>query len=272
LIVVGTGIQWAGQTTQDARRAIEQADRVLFAVADPWAARWILDLAPGAEALPYATGETPRRQIYREMVERILRPLRDGRKVTAIFYGHPGVFATPAHEAIRRARAEGLSARMLPGVSALDCLFADLALDPGKDGCHTFEATDFLIRRRAFDVHVPLVLWQVAMIGNLGFLDVRAPRVGRGLAVLAEALCARYPARHEAVIYEAAVHPLLGPRVERVALEDLGGAKVTDVTTLYVPPVAAAPVDREMMARLGMVPEGDSRGAKDAAKDAASSL
>ncbi|WP_437898926.1 hypothetical protein [Sorangium sp. So ce124] len=59
LIIVGTGIQWGGQMTLAARRAIEQADRVLFAVADPWNARWIRGLNPAAESLPYATGNGP---------------------------------------------------------------------------------------------------------------------------------------------------------------------------------------------------------------------
>ena len=46
---------------------------------------------------------------------------------------------------------EGFNAQMLAGISAEDCLFADLGLDPGKNGCQSFEATDFLIRRRQFE-------------------------------------------------------------------------------------------------------------------------
>lgn len=41
------------------------------------------------------------------MIERILQSVRSGGMTCAIFYGHPGVFVYPAHEAIRRARAEG---------------------------------------------------------------------------------------------------------------------------------------------------------------------
>ena len=52
------------------------------------------------------------------MVDRILASVRDGRRTVAAFYGHPGVFAFATHESIRRARAEGYRARMLPGVSA----------------------------------------------------------------------------------------------------------------------------------------------------------
>lgn len=253
LVVVGTGIQAGGQTTLAAQRAIERADRVLFAVVDPLAVAWVRTLHPGAESLPYPMDDTPRRQTYLEMVERILAELRKGQRVCAVFYGHPGVFTLPAHQAVARARSEGFRARMLPGVSALDCLVADLGVDPGHDGCQMYEATDFLIRGRGFDAHVPLVLWQVGFIGNLGFFD-QGDGAGRarGLAILAEALRARYAPDHEVVLYEAAVLPTDAPRIERVALADLARATVTDLSTLYVPPRAPAVIDETMMARLGM--------------------
>ncbi len=69
LSFVGTDIQWGGQMTHAARRAIAEADRVLFAVADPWSARWVRSLKPSAESLPYASGQGPRRDIYAEMVQ-----------------------------------------------------------------------------------------------------------------------------------------------------------------------------------------------------------
>lgn len=253
LVVVGTGIQGCGQTTAAARRAIERADRVLFAVVDPLTVAWIRSLNANAESLPYPMDDSPRRQTYMEMVERILAALRQGLRVCAVFYGHPGVFTLPAHEAVARARREGFRARMLPGVSALDCLIADLGVDPGRHGCQVYEATDFLIRGRGFDVHTPLVLWQVGFIGNLGFFDARdQTRIARGLEILAEALMQRYEPGHDVVIYEAAVLPTDAPRMEAVALARLGQARVTDLSTLYVPPRAPAAVDAAMLARLGM--------------------
>lgn len=252
LVVVGIGIQWAGQTTLAAQRAIQRADRVLFAVADAWAARWVRSLNPAAESLPYGQGKTPRRSIYAEMVTRILGEVRKGLKVCAVFYGHPGVLASAAHEAVRQARDEGFSARMLPGVSSVDCLFADLGLDPGRDGLQLFEATDFLIRGREIDARTPLVLCQIGGVGNAGVFDPSdAARIRRGLEALGERLCQTYPAAHEVMIYEAAAHPLASIRLDRVALSALSAAPVDDVSTLYVPPIARAPVDPEVLERVG---------------------
>jgi Tetrapyrrole (Corrin/Porphyrin) Methylases len=250
LVVVGTGIQWAGQTTLAARRAIEAADRVLFAVADPGTVRWLRSLRPDAESLRYGE-DGPRRPIYGAMVETILAELRLGRRVCAVFYGHPGVFATPAHEAVRAARSAGFAARMLPGVSFLGCLFADLGLDPGREGCLVYEATDFLIRRRPFDRYTPLVLSQVALVGNPDVFDPSdTDRIRRGLSVLAEALSLHYPPSHEAIVYDASTHPINPPRIVRRRIDELAGAPVTEVSTLFVPPVEAAPIDEEMRARL----------------------
>jgi hypothetical protein len=215
----------------------------------------VRDLNARAESLPYSTGERPRQGIYREMVARILEPLREGLRVCAVFYGHPGVLTNASHEAIHQARAEGHTARMLPGVSFLDCLYADLGVDPGREGCQVFEATDFLLRGRAFDVHSPLVLCQVGLTGNRGFFDAAdTGRIQRGLRVLSEELLRCFPATHEGVLYEAAVLPVEPPRLERLPLGRLADARVAEVSTLYVPALGPAPVDPRMLARLGMAP------------------
>ena len=185
LTVVGTGMLIAGQVTQEALSAMEAAEKLYFLVTDIVTSRWLGQLNPSAESLYgcYADGK-PRAETYAEMVSLILGPLREGRRVVAAFYGHPGIFVAPSHEAIRQAKAEGFSAQMLPGISAEDCLFADLAIDPGERGCQSFEATDFLLRRRLFDPTSALVLWQVGGIGVFDFHS-RALWSRQGLAVLA---------------------------------------------------------------------------------------
>lgn len=231
--------------------AIRAAERHFVLVADLLTLEWLLTLAPGAENLvdSYGVGKS-RDDTYEEIVERILAPMRQGRRVCAIFYGHPGVFANSPHEAIRRARAEGFTARMLPGISALDCLFADVGLDPGDVGCQEYEATDFLLRRRRFDPCSGLVLWQ---IGVVGVVDYREEELWsrEGLGVLAERLLETYPAEHEVVVYEATTLPVLPPKILRLPLSALAAADVTAISTLYVPPLPDRDTDMVMLRRLG---------------------
>jgi uncharacterized protein YabN with tetrapyrrole methylase and pyrophosphatase domain len=251
LTVVGTGIQFAGQMTIETRAHIKQAEKVLFLVADPITAYWIKDISPTAESLYpcYQQGES-RMIAYEAMIERILDEVRKGLRVCAVFYGHPGVFVYPSHEAIMRARLEGYSAKMLPGISAEDCLFADLGIDPAQHGCQSFEATDFLIHRRKFDTGCALILWQIGCIGDPTFR--LEPYGANGLHVLAEYLCKYYDATHPAVVYEAAEYPIFDPSIETVPLAKLPEAQISPISTLYIAPQTQTPLDDEMLARLGI--------------------
>lgn len=247
LAVVGTGIRFGIQTTDEARATIERADKVLYLFSDAVAGGWIEGLNPTAESLDrfYAPGK-PRRETYREMVEEILAWLRRGLDVCVAFYGHPGVFASPAHEAVRRARMNGFPARILPGVSAEDCLFADLEVDPG-DGCQSFEATDFLLYPRNVDTTVSLVLWQVAGVGERS--GATAPN-REGFRILAERLSALYGQDHQVVLYEASPYPIGDPWIQRTRLRDLPAAELAPMATLYVPPAGSPEPDWEMFDRL----------------------
>lgn len=250
LTLVGTGLRISGQVTEEALVAMREADKLFHLVQDQVTHRWLSGLNPTAESLydSYREGRD-RRETYEEMVERMLAPVRQGLAVCAAFYGHPGVFALPAHEAVRRARREGHDAEMLPGVSAEDCLIADLGFDPGERGCQSFEATDFLVRHRRFDPASALLLWQ---IGGIGVADFRREVAWNpaGVDVLARALAATYGADHEVVVYEASPYPVTDPLVHRCRLDRLAAAPVTIASTLLVPPLPDRPRDETLLAEL----------------------
>ena len=176
--------------------------------------------------------------------------MRAGREVCVAFYGHPGVFVEPSHAAMRRAREAGFEARMLPGVSAEDCLFADLGVDPAEAGCQSYEATDFLLRRRRFDPTAALILWQVAAVAVTTYTTGLHRR---GLRVLADRLLEEYPAQHRVTLYEAAVFPFGEPLVDELPLELLADCDPRPLATLYVPPLEPRPADAETARRLGLL-------------------
>lgn len=249
LVIAGSGIKLVGHMTLEVKTTIEQADKVLYVVNESAMARWIHRLNPTAESLHtlYAPGK-PRPDTYTEMVEAILNQVRRGQKVCAVFYGHPGVFVNPGWVAIRQARAEGYEAQMLPGISTEDCLFVDLALDPAQDGCQSYEATDFLLRPRRFDPTVPLILWQVGVIGERGIPGDEPSRPG--LAILAAVLEEQYGPAHEVILYEATLYPIFDPMILRVTVGELATADFTPIATLYIPPLHPTPRDETMYQRL----------------------
>lgn len=252
LVVVGTGFSIAGQVTQEALSHMTHAERLLFLVTDIATKEWIESLNSNAESLydSYRVGR-PREETYAEMSDRILDRVRQGERVVAAFYGHPGVFVAPSHLAIAQARAEGFEARMLPGISAEDCLFADVGFDPGERGCQSFEATDFLLRKRIFDTTSPLVLWQVGVIGVRDYqkTDLWGPA---GLEVLTRRLLEFYPTEHQAIVYEAAQYPICPPLIHSTSIANLTAAPVTVRSTLYVPPLADRATDLTVRLELGL--------------------
>ncbi len=190
-----------------------------------------------------------RADAYEAMTEEILAEVRAGKNVCAAFYGHPGVFVAPSHEAVRRARAEGFPARMLPGISAEDCLFADLGVDPSRHGCQSYEATDFLVHRRRIDPTAGLILWQIGTVGNTA---AAVDTVEDGLPILVETLLEHYPPAHAVTVYEASPYPGFEALIRTLCLSELAAGHVTPLSTLYLPPRESAQLDLTMLDRLGL--------------------
>lgn len=252
LVVVGTGIQLGRHVSQRVISEIEHAE-VVFCLVDEFAMDWVMSLRPDAVSLAghYADGKD-RRETYREMEARILDQVRAGRHVCAVFYGHPGVFADVPHVAVRKAREEGFQARMEPGISAEACLYADLGIDPGRNGVHSYEATQFLVFERRLDPTALLILWQVALSGDLECKRFHGEPAH--IAILVDKLKRDYPADTEVILYEAAILPVGGFRAERMRLDELPNAQYREYTTLVIPPARELREDRAALAALGAKP------------------
>lgn len=233
LVVVGCGIQFGRHTSERCLSEIRQAE-VVFCLADPFALAMVRDLRPDAINLGahYAPGKD-RRQTYREIDAAIMAEVRAGKRVCAVFYGHPGVFADVPHQVVRKAREEGIPARMEPGISAEACLYADLGIDPGLRGVQSMEATQFLMRDRQPDTAGLVLLWQVALSGDVSCTRLHAEP--ECLQALVDKLLRWYPPEHEVILYEAARLPIETPRIERLALQDLPAARYQEYTTLVIP-------------------------------------
>jgi hypothetical protein len=137
---------------------------------------------------------------------------------------------------------------MLPGISAEDCLFADLGVDPGILGCQSYEATDFFANGRRIDPTSSVILWQIGVVGDATF-----KRNGYDLSafpLLVERLLQYYPPTHLVYLYEAAILPGCEPTIWPVELRSLGQVPLSPGFTLYIPPAYPTAADPVMYARL----------------------
>ncbi len=252
LTCVGIGMTLGSHITPLARSHIEQADVVFIVASDGIVERWILDMHPDAHSLQplYREGKS-RMQTYREMVEAMLAEVRAGRKVCGVFYGHPGVFVWPSHKAIEIARSEGYVARMEPGISAEDCLYADLGIDPGRYGCQHYEASQLLFYERHIDPSAYLILWQVGVAGDQSLGKFSTGATYR--QVLVDRLARDYPLDHEVIVYRCATLPIEQAFVRRLPLRDLASADIDLEVTVVLPPAKRLKPDRETRARLSVL-------------------
>jgi precorrin-6B methylase 1 len=249
LVCVGTGMTLGSHLTPLARDHIQNADVVFTGLSDGIIELWIAGMNKDVRSLQplYREGKS-RMETYGEMVGTLLAEVRAGKRVCAAFYGHPGVFAWPTHKAIEIARREGYSAHMEPGVSAADCMYADLGFDPGKYGCQHYEASQFMFNRRRLDTGAYLILWQVGLSG-----DQSLARFSTGAAyrqVLVDVLSRDYPLDHAAILYQAATLPTFRPKIVRVRLADLPAAEADMYFTLVIPPARPLEPDHQVRQRL----------------------
>ena len=247
LVIAGVGLMVGHHATLETVDAIRRAEHVFHLVQNTAAETWVRRLNPRASPLGdcFRAGK-PRDRSYAMMADRVVRAVRGGEQVCAVFYGHPGVLVAPAYLALTRVRREGYPARMLPGISAEDCLFADLAIDPRGFAWQSFEASDFLLRRRKFDPTAALILWQAGVLGDA---DIRARMRARPerLRLLLDKLSPHYPRRHPAILYEAAEFPVSDPVIERITLRALAKQPIFPKTTLYIPPRRTTTLDARVL-------------------------
>ncbi|HEH9404308.1 TPA: hypothetical protein SIA26_001785 [Aeromonas bestiarum] len=258
LEILGSGIEASGFTRSDEAR-IQAAEYVFYCVADPATKIWILSKRPDAYDLYVLYDDSkPRYLTYMQMTEAMLHYVREGAHVVAIFYGHPGVFVLSTHRAVTIARREGHQATMRAAVSALDTLCADLGVDPSQPGMQMYEATDMLIRRRQPDPGLHLVLWQVGLIGELGYR--RQGYLNSNFAVLLDYLEDLYGPDHPVINYVGSRYPGIDPLIDYQTLASLrdpaAQSWVTGISTFYLPPRSAGQSDPLMLERLGLIRPG----------------
>lgn len=247
LIVVGTGIKSVAHLSQETIVIIRQAAKVLYLVNEPLMKEWIARENPNSQSLDELYFACEKRiDAYRAITDFILSENDKYSSLCVVFYGHPTVFASSALDAVQHLKKQNRPAVILPAISSLDCLFADLAIDPGRQGCFSVDATDFLVYKRQFDTRSHVILWQVASLGAFNQEHTTC------LNVLQDYLLQYYPGDHQLCMYEASQYPSVSPRMDYFPLSRLMDQALNSISTLYIPPMPATKFDVDMLAKLGM--------------------
>ncbi|KAG8683510.1 hypothetical protein FRC08_014248, partial [Ceratobasidium sp. 394] len=237
LTIAGSGIAGVSHMTLQTLSYLKSADKVYYIVCDAVTEAFIQDNSKGNYfgLSAFYDKDKHRYKSYVQMSEAMLKDVRAGQDVLGIFYGHPGVFVSPSHRALTLARREGYDAKMLPGISAEDYMFADLEFDPAQYGCMTCEASELLLSNRPLNTSVHNIIWQVGSIG-VTTMDFQKSK----FHLLVDLLERDFGPEHKVVHYIGAVLPTTTTIMDTFTIADLRREDVAKqfntVSTLYVPP------------------------------------
>jgi uncharacterized protein YabN with tetrapyrrole methylase and pyrophosphatase domain len=254
LVIVGTGIKFLSHLTVEAKTHIQSCYKLLYLVNEPVMEEWLQKNHNNSENLKdIYTSHPTRLECYKAIADYVIASMLPEETICFVLYGHPCVFALPAIYIDEKLDKSKCDFKILPGISAEDCLYADLMIDPGQKGCQSYEATDFLIYQRKVDVRSHLILWQVGVIGLLGRDETYNNHIGINLLI--DVLIKLYSSLHEVFIYQAAQYPYCEPFIEKVKLLDLSSAEIPRLATMYIPPFLLSEPDNKILEQLAISPE-----------------
>jgi precorrin-6B methylase 1 len=238
LAIVGSGIAAIAHLTLETIGYIRDADVVFYHANSGVTAAHIHELNANAVDLYEYYGEGKLRNItYVQMAELMLREVRRGRSVVGLFHGHPGYFVKSGRRALAIAEMEGYETVLLPGISATDCLFSDLRIDPGVIGVQILKASHVLREDVTLAIGNHLVLVQIGSVGDntFSFTGYKHTKVDRFF----DKLISIYGEEHDSVYYVASIFPGLDPVILVRRLGEYRLQKTQDTVhaaTLYLPP------------------------------------
>jgi uncharacterized protein YabN with tetrapyrrole methylase and pyrophosphatase domain len=180
----------------------------------------------------------PRRDIYRQIAEHVLREGAAGPPVALLLHGHPMIFSTITQLILAGGQERGLRVNVVPAVSSLDRMYADLRLDIGNRGIQIFNAEAAVHGGMALNPGVDAILLQVDRVTDPDAhrLKDTPPEM---VAPLRDYLLRYYPSEHPATLIECAVEIGFSSRLTPATIGKLeeAAAGMNSNTSMYIPAV-----------------------------------
>jgi uncharacterized protein YabN with tetrapyrrole methylase and pyrophosphatase domain len=136
IYIVGLGIMSSLQVTRETEQTLRLCKKVFYLHTEPkWIHDYLRDLSPEVVDIHrYYNEDTPREEAYIGMVQAVLEAAIQSPPVALALYGHPVVFVTPTQSILEVAPKHGLKVKVLPGISAFDCMGRPEPRDPNIRG------------------------------------------------------------------------------------------------------------------------------------------
>lgn len=250
LLIVGTGIKTLSHLTRESECSIKQAQKVLYLVNEPIIKEWIIKNSEDSFSLEdLYFSKKFRAKSYQEITEKIVSTLDAFDNVCVVVYGHPLLLSNAIHSVIKKLDKSDVAITVLPAISSLDCLFADLRVDP-VGGCYSIDATELLVYEKPICISNHVIIWQIGLVGLLGNTTEKQNVVA--ITMLKEKLLLLYGPDHDIILYEAAIYPHLQPKINKITIKDIHEKLMSSITTAYISPKIQNSINFDRLIQLGI--------------------
>ncbi len=238
VIVCGSGIKSIAHLTKETISCIRHADMTIYLANEPVIENWIQTNSNNHISLEDTYfSHSDRAESYKAMTKKIIETANTFESTCVVFYGHPCIFAQSALAACHELyKSKTHKIEILPSISALDCLYSDLKINPASHGCQSYEATDFLLYDRSLDTEAHLILWQFGLLGMTK--HDRSKSKIRLYQLMKKKLLSLYNKHHKIIIYEATQYPTFEPQISEYTISDIhANMPLNKLSTVYIPPL-----------------------------------
>ncbi|KTD17920.1 SAM-dependent methyltransferase [Legionella jordanis] len=242
LTIAGTGIKFLAHLTTEVKGIIKSSSCVLYLLNEPAMKHWVLNNSKISFSLDEIYYSCEKRiDAYEKIVQVVLSYAGKYNDLVLLIYGHPLVFSSVAMKLIEQCSNSEMQLSVLPGISALDCLLADLRIDPAGAGLQCYDATLFINKNVEYSSSAHLILWQIAIVNEIKIIKGEINKVTQktGLSYLKKILLNKYSANHPLILYVAALYAGVSSEIIELELDSLEEIEIPRLATLYIPPLCS---------------------------------
>ncbi|GAM08076.1 tetrapyrrole (Corrin/Porphyrin) Methylases [Geobacter sp. OR-1] len=225
IYLLGSGIFSYYDLTLYTQHLLQECPSVFYLHDLPSLERYIAKLNPKAVNLMpiYYIDGRDRSDIYGDIAAHILRHARENPPVAFLMHGHPLVFSSISQRIILEGEKSGIPVEIVPAVSSLDRMFADLKLDIANRGIQIFHASMAIAKELALNPHVDSIFLQIGSVhDNTARRNEEASL--EGIHLFQRYLLRFFPGEHELVVIESAIETGFASRLTTVRIDRLSEA------------------------------------------------
>ena len=244
IFIVGIGIRGISEITPEVERILRRSTGIFYMDPRPLVSRYFNRINRNSHNLFERYKESRRAyDVYEELSSMVVSKALKKPGVCYATYGNPMIYDTITDLILRKASSRRLKVEVVPGISALDTVLAELKLTILDQGLQIFEANRLVLHRQKIDPSVPCLVFCVGSFGTV-IITLRRRNTTRRFTPLQKYLLKTYPPKHRIYLVVSSLHKDMPSRITVTSLNRLARMyrRIDYNTTLYIPPVTSAKV------------------------------